>query len=220
MNPSEMSLEVLAGLVKHLHQEGMTAYHNQRSVEAHIWFSQCLDVLGKIGQNEEFISNLLYYLGVLYSEDATPNGAQQAVSFFEAAATIERHLPTTQATADTLRVLSRALSITGDLVAAYRVLGDALRMYTELRNLEDTKATQALLAELKQKTDPAALSANALQLAANKSYEFTIQVEKETISQFVIGNTGKVTWLPTPGLNKSIPIGRVQRWQVFCSRNG
>jgi tetratricopeptide (TPR) repeat protein len=206
MNPSSLPPEMLAGLAHHLFQEGSAALEQGKAAEAISWFAQCLDTLRQLGNNENFISIILYQTGLLYG---SAGRNEEALAFFEASADIQRQEPLEKSTADMLLSIGRVIAMTGYSAVAQWVLRDALAMYDVLDLSAEINEVRQELG--KWPAEPAR--------ASHQPHRFAIQVGQQLMSRFTVGPDGTVTWLEVPAGGAAIPAGRVYPWTVTFEKD-
>jgi len=211
MSPSQtMTPEMLAGVLRHLFQEGMTAFQRKDMAQAGQWFAQCLSVLRQLGGNEEFISQVLFYTGyVLAYTQQRPS----AIACLSASANIQKRMGNSEAEADCFYTTGSVISDLAGYQPAERYLTEALRRYQALGLTDKIKATEQELARLAtqargktpEPTDPSAMA-----------LEFGLYVDKELDEKLTIAEDGEVTWHTLPALKKPAALGLVNQWQVVC----
>ncbi len=198
----KMTPQMMGAMVNHSYNEGMTAYQRNNLGDAMIWFAQALDALKAIGCNEEMISAILHYSGMIHG---LTGKEAQAIGFFEAVANIQQNRNVDAATADALQMTGKAIAVIKYPTAAHRVFKSAQDMYRTLEMKEKFDQTQRELDKLDVGTErsPAA------------SREFTIRVGDKDRNKFVVTTEGAVNWLQFEGFDQTIPVGRVNPWNVI-----
>lgn len=202
-NASQMTPEMLAGLLQHVFREGMTAFEQNYMDRAGQWFTQCLSILHGLGGNKEFLSQVMFYLGYVM---AFSNEPQQAAAFLLSSASIQKSMGKTEAEADCFFTTG---SVLGDL-KAYRAaescLLEASQRYHELglpdkfSAVEKERATFASHEEDRFSPD-------------NGMLEFGIYADTDFLAKLSVSTEGEVTWCDGESPQEPVPIGLAVHWQ-------
>jgi tetratricopeptide (TPR) repeat protein len=196
----------LAQLVHHLHNEGKMALQIGRSSLAHIWFAQCLSVLKQIGNSEDFISQILFYLGqtVIYFGET-----EQAIACFEAAANIQKRQGKGEPEADCFYAAGSSIANHEDYPKAFKVFTEALKIYESIGAREKINWTKRELDKLSGQIKDAE--------QPDEPLEFAIYVEGQVLDKFTVSPDGEVKWHHLTGFNQPVVMGAVRPWQVVCT---
>jgi tetratricopeptide (TPR) repeat protein len=208
MNPAPtLRPQELAQLVHHLHNKGKMALQMGNSNHAHIWFAQCLSVLKQIGNNEDFISQVLFYLGqtrIYFGE------TQQVIAFCEAAANIQKRQGQGEPEADCFYAAGSCIADFGDYPKAFKVFSEALRIYERIDATKKVNLTKReldkLSGQIKDTDQP------------DEPLEFAIYVEGQVLDKITVSPEGEVKWHDLTGFSQAVVMGAVRVWQVVCTK--
>ncbi len=208
MNPDlKLGPQELAQLALHCYNEGMVALKRGRSSLAHIWLAQCLDVLKDIEDNEDLVSQVLFYLGqtrIYFGEK------QQVIACCEAAANIQKRQGKGEPEADCFYAAGSCIANLEDYPKAFKVFKEALKIYESVGATEKANTTRKELDKLPgwiKETEP-----------PDSPLEFAILVDGQVLEKFTVSPDGEVKWHNLTGFNQPIVMGAVRPWQVVCTK--
>jgi tetratricopeptide (TPR) repeat protein len=211
MNPNPtMTPEMFTGLLNHLFQEGRGASQKRDMYRASMWYAQCLSIIKQLGNNEEFMSMVLYYYGEAIAHS---NQSQQAIACLEASANIQKQMGNGEAEADCFYMVGSFIAALEDYEKAKKHLTEALRRYRGLNNRQKIAATED---ELKKVTANLP-KIRRISKSSDETLDFGIFVDKQMMERFSVSVDGEVKWYKVKGFNKSVAMGLANAWQVVCT---
>lgn len=208
MNPTPtLGPQELTQLAHYLNNQGMMALQAGGSTRAHIMFAQCLYVLKEIGNNDDFISQVLFSLGqsvIYYGEK------QQAIACCEAAVNIQKRQGKGEPEADCFYAAGSWIANLEDYPKAFKIFYEALKIYENIGAIEKTNMTKKELDQLSGRIESAEQPDGPL--------EFAIYVESQMLDKFTISSEGEVKWHYLTGFNQPLALGTERPWQVVCTK--
>ncbi|MBN1287440.1 MAG: hypothetical protein JXB47_18710 [Anaerolineae bacterium] len=200
----------LAELVRRLYHEGTTSLNQGNPLHASIWYAQCLNTIRQLGDNEDFMSKVLFDLGKAQAYLAPPG---QAVACFEAAAYIQTGVGSGETEADCIHMAGTAIAMLEDYPRAQRLLDQAAKMYRNLELGEKARTVQKALAEVSAQAEV------SLEGVTLTPHDFIIHIGGRTLAHFKVSSSGKVKWIDedVDASDLAAPMGLTARWQVTCT---